>query len=194
MKLAGKIIKNLTTAFLVVVVLFVGACSKNEPEKIGAVKDRKTLPGLTATKITTVISDSGITRYRIYTDKWDIFDKAVEPYWEFPKGLHFEQFAKNLSVSATFSSQYARYYESKKLWEFKGKVRAINLKGEMFETELLYWDENRQLIYSDKFMRVTRPTMVISGVGFEANQSLTRWRVVNAQGPIYLDENSKNSP
>lgn len=192
MKLAGKIIKNLTTAFLVVVVLFAGACSKNEPEKIGAVKDRKTLPGLTATKITTVISDSGITRYRIYTDKWDIFDKAVEPYWEFPKGLHFEQFAENLSVSATFSSQYARYYESKKLWEFKGKVRAINLKGEMFETELLYWDENRQLIYSDKFMRVTRPTMIISGVGFEANQSLTRWRVVNAQGPIYLDENQKN--
>lgn len=186
--MSGKIMNKLTTALLVVVVLFAIACTKEEPDKIEAVKDRKTLPGLSSTKITTVISDSGITRYRIYTDKWDIYDKATEPYWEFSKGLHFERFAENLSVNATFNSKYARYYERKRLWEFKGKVKAINLEGVMFETEILYWDEASDRIYSDKFIRVTRPTMIINGVGFEANQSLTKWRILNPQGPIYVDE------
>ena len=93
-----------------------------------------------------------------------------------------------MSVNATFNSKYARYYERKRLWEFKGKVKAINLEGVMFETEILYWDEASDRIYSDKFIRVTRPTMIINGVGFEANQSLTKWRILNPQGPIYVDE------
>ena len=184
-----KILYNLTTALLVVVVLLTISCSKEEPDKIEAVKDRKTLPGLTSTKITTVISDSGITRYRIYTDQLDIYDRADDPYREFPKGLHLERFAENMSVNATFNCKYARYFERKRLWEFKGKVKAINLEGIMFETDILYWDEANERIFSDQFIRVTRPTMIIAGIGFEANQSLTKWRILNPQGPIYIDEN-----
>lgn len=190
MPIQKKILNRMTTAFLVVVVLFAVSCKKEEPEKIGAVKDRKSLPGLTESKITTVISDSGVTRYRIYTDKMDVYDRAVEPYWEFAKGLHFERFAPNLSINATLNCNFARYYVQKKLWELKGKVRAVNLEGVMFETELLYWDEMKQKIYSDKFIRVTRPTMIISGVGFEADQSLTKWKILNPQGPIYINENA----
>ena len=135
MKFSKQIIINLTAAFWVVVVLF-GAvsCEKERTEKIAAVKDRKTLPGLHATKVTTVISDSGITRYRIYTDQWDVFDKAKESYWEFPKGLHFERFDENLAIDANFTSKYGRYYEGRRLWEFRGKVKAINVLGEMFES------------------------------------------------------------
>ncbi len=183
-----KTLNNLTTALLVVVVLFTVSCSKDEPDKIEAVKDRKTLPALSATKITTVISDSGITRYRIYTDKWDIYDRAAEPYWEFSKGIHFERFAENLSVNATFNSNYARYYERKRMWEFKGKVKAINLEGVMFETDILYWDEASDRIFSDQFIKITRPTMIITGVGFEANESLSQWKILNPKGPIYVDE------
>ena len=189
MRCSKKIAHYLTTALLVVVVLFEFSCSKEAPDKIDAVKDRKILPALSATKITTVISDSGITRYRIYTDKWDIYDRAAEPYWEFSKGIHFERFAENLTINATFSSSYARYYERKSLWEFKGKVKAINLEGVMFETELLYWDESADRIYSDKFIKITRPNMIITGVGFEADQSLTKWKILNPKGPIYIKEN-----
>ena len=189
MRCSKKIAHYLTTALLVVVVLFEVSCSKEAPEKIDAVKDRKILPALSATKITTVISDSGITRYRIYTDKWDIYDRAAEPYWEFSKGIHFERFAENLTINATFSSSYARYYERKSLWEFKGKVKAINLEGVMFETELLYWDESADRIYSDKFIKITRPNMIITGVGFETDQSLTKWKILNPKGPIYIKEN-----
>ncbi len=189
MKFSKKIRINLTTAIMVVVVLFGGiSCAKEEVEKIGAVKDRKASPGLAAKKITTVISDSGITRYRIFSDQWDIYDRAVEPYWDFPKGLHFERFDENLVIDANFHSNYARYYDYKKLWEFKKNVKAVNIKGEMFETDLLYWDQQQERIYTDKFIRVTQATRVITAVGFESDQSLTRYHFKNVQGIFAVDE------
>ena len=192
MSLYLKILKNVATAILVVVVLFgAAACSKEEAPKLEAVKDRKKLPGLAATKITTVISDSGITRYRIYTDQWDVFDRAAEPYWNFPKGLHFERFDKRLNIDANFHSKTAKYYEYKKLWEFRGNVKAVNIKGEMFETDLLYWDPTQERIYSDKFIRVRQATRVITAYGFESDQSLTKYNFRNVEGIFALDEKAQ---
>ena len=192
MSLYLKILKNVATAILVVVVLFgAAACSKEEAPKLEAVKDRKKLPGLAATKITTVISDSGITRYRIYTDQWDVFDRAAEPYWNFPKGLHFERFDKRLNIDANFHSKTAKYYEYKKLWEFRGNVKAVNIKGEMFETDLLYWDQTQERIYSDKFIRVTQATRVITAYGFESDQSLTKYNFRNVEGIFALNEKAQ---
>ncbi|MCE1155873.1 MAG: LPS export ABC transporter periplasmic protein LptC, partial [Bacteroidales bacterium] len=63
----------MTTALLVVVVLFSFiSCGSKDTELAEAVSDRATLPQLHAQAITTVISDSGITRYRINTPQWDI--------------------------------------------------------------------------------------------------------------------------
>lgn len=176
MKRSKQLLINLTAAFWVVVVLF-GAvsCEKEKPEKIAAVLNRQAMPGLHATKITTVISDSGITRYRIYTDQWDVFDKAKESYWEFPKGIHFERFNENLVIDANFHSNYARYYDNKRIWEFKGKVKSINMIGEMFETEHLFWDQNQEKIYSDTVVKITQLTRSVTGRGFESNQDMTRY-------------------
>jgi LPS export ABC transporter protein LptC len=193
-KFSQKIQIHLTTAVLVVVVLFgVLSCTKDEVTTIEAVKDRKASPGLAATQITTVVSDSGITRYRIFSDQWDIYDRAAEPYWEFPKGLHFERFDENLVIDANFHSNYARYHDYKKLWEFKKNVKAVNIKGEMFETDLLYWDQQQERIYTDKFIRVTQATRVITAVGFESDQSLTKYHFKNVQGIFAVDEAGQSS-
>ena len=45
-----------------------------------------------AENVTTLISDSGITRYRITTPAWYIYDHSSEPYWAFPKGVHLQRF------------------------------------------------------------------------------------------------------
>ena len=38
-----------------------------------------------------------------------------------------------------------------------GNVHIQNLKGEQFDTELLYWDQRAQRIYSDEFIRIEQP-------------------------------------
>lgn len=195
----NKTNRNITTALTVVVVLFLaGACSKDKPDTIAAIVDRSSLPRLHASEITTVISDSGVTRYRISAPQWNVYDKANQPYWEFPDGIHFEKFDLNLKVDANIHARYARFNENEQLWELKGKVRSTNLQGELFETEQLFWNQREERFYSDSLIKITQKSHIITGIGFESNQSMTRYLIRQPQGIFPVDENKTenetNSP
>lgn len=179
----------MTTALSVVVVLFLlFSCTSNETEQIDPVINRADIPRLHALQVTTVISDSGITRYRINTPQWDIYDKASQPYWEFPVGVHFERFDESLKVDANIHCEYAKFLENEQLWELKGNVRATNIKGELFETEQLFWNQREEKIYSDSLIKITQESYIITGIGFESNQEMTRYQVKNTTGVIPVTE------
>ncbi len=190
MKLSSGFIKNAAAAIFAVALLFYGiSCNgKEEKEKIDAIKNRAAMPSLHANEVTTVISDSGITRYRIYTKQWDIFDKAAEPYWEFPKGIHLERFNEDLTIDANIHANYAKKMDRQKLWLLRGKVRAINLQGEMFESERLYWNEYDKKIYSDTIVKITRQKQVFTAINFESNEALTRYNFTQLQGAMVVEE------
>ncbi|MDD3320691.1 MAG: LPS export ABC transporter periplasmic protein LptC [Paludibacter sp.] len=184
-----KVNRNITTALTVVVVLFLTVtCSNDKPDTIAAVVDRSTLPKLHATEITTVISDSGITRFRISAPVWDIYDKANKPYWEFPKGIHFEKFDVNLVVDANIHARYAKFNENEQIWELRGKVRSTNLQGELFETEQLFWNQREEKFYSDSLIKITQKSHIITGIGFESNQTMTKYLIKQPQGIFPVDE------
>lgn len=179
------------TAIVAVVVLLLNvmSCSeKQEAGKIAAIKDRSKLPRLHVTDVTTVISDSGVTRYRISAPQWDVFDKAAQPYWEFPAGIHFERFDENLKVDANIHSKYARFNEYDKLWELKGNVRMTNVKGELFETEHLFWNQGMERIYSDTIVKITQASHIIYAVGFESNQQMTKYLFKSTKGIFPVEE------
>lgn len=183
---------SITTASLVVVMLlFLLSCSQKEVEQTAAVVDRSIMPKLHATEITTVISDSGITRYRISAPQWDVYDRANEPYWEFPKGIHFERFDENLRVDANIHSRYAKYKLNEELWELKGQVRMTNIKGELFETERLFWNQREERIFSDTIVKITQAVHIINALGFESNQQMTKYVFRETRGIFPVNENKE---
>ncbi len=190
--MALKIIKSLVCSFFLLI--FIVSCSKDKPDKIGAVADRTKIPKLHATDITTIISDSGITRYRISASRWDVYDKAAQPYQEFPDGIYFEKFDLNMKVDANIQSQYARFNDNEQLWILKGKVRAMNLQGELFETEKLFWNQRDQKFYSDTLIKITQATRIITGIGFESNETMTHYLIKNPQGIFPLNDNANAAP
>ncbi len=178
---------------MVVVLFFAVACSEDKPEKIKAVENRMTIPKLHATEITTVISDSGITRYRISAPVWNVYDKATQPYWEFPKGIIFEKFDLNLKVDANIHSNYARFNENEQLWELKGNVRMTNIQGELFETPQLFWNQRQERFYSDSTIKITQVSHIITGIGFESNQNMTHYTIKKPQGIFPVDEKAESA-
>lgn len=142
---------------------------------------------------TTLISDSGKIRYKIYTKKWIIYDKAKEPYWYFPQKFHFEMFNDSLLVASSMDCDTARYNIYKKLWEFKKNVKFINAKGDLFETQLLYWDQRSQKMYSDSFIRIEQKDYILQGYEFESNQTFTDYHILKPSGPINLDAERPDS-
>ncbi|MDR3653473.1 MAG: LPS export ABC transporter periplasmic protein LptC [Paludibacter sp.] len=183
--------KTAVSAFFFV--MFIVACSNDKPDKIAAIADRSKMPKIHATDITTIISDSGITRYRISTPVWNVYDKASQPYWEFPKGIHLERFNLNLKVDANIHSQYAKYNENEQVWELRGKVKSTNLQGELFETEQLFWNQRQERFYSDSLIKITRATSITKGIGFESDQSMTHYQIKHFQGIFPINENATST-
>ena len=146
------------------------------------------MPVLSASDVTTLISDSGVTRYRIKTQTWLVFDKADTPYWEFPDGIYLEKFNTNLEADATVEADYAYYNEPAQRWTLRGNVKALNLEGEQFETPLLYWDQKSESVYSDSSIVITREASIIVGVGFRSNQEITKYTILKPKGVFPFEE------
>ena len=179
--------KHITVAIIVTVMCFFASCS-DKPEQVGAITDRANTPSLRAMEVSTVVSDSGVTRYRVNTPEWIVYDLAEVPYWDFPQGIHLEKFDLNLNVEAEIQSNYAIYYSKKRLWDLRDSVKAVNLEGEQFECDQLFWDEVTEKIYSDSRIKITQKDKVIIGYGFESNQSLTKYVIRNPEGIFPLSE------
>lgn len=183
-------VKRITTVVLLILLsLCMGSCRKRSVKlRAEAVTDRTKMAALEARDVMTIVSDSGITRYRIKAPRWMVYDKADTPYWEFPDGIFLEKFNMELESDASVEADYAHYNEPAQRWMLKGNVKALNLEGEQFETSLLYWDQKNESVYSDSSIVVTRETSVIKGVGFRSNQQMTEYTIMNPTGVFPLEE------
>ena len=174
---------------LILLCTTVTSCRKRSIKlRAEAVSDRKTMAVLEAEDVMTIVSDSGVTRYRIKAPKWRVYDKADTPYWEFPNGIFLEKFNLQLESDATIEADYAYYNEPAQLWMLKGNVKALNLNGEQFEAPLLYWSQKEERVYSDSSIVITREASIIKGVGFRSNQSMTQYTILKPTGVIPIKE------
>lgn len=183
-------IERITSVVLLVVlcISIVGCKRQDIRHRADAVVDRASMAVLEGTDVTTLISDSGITRYRIKAKKWLVYDKADTPYWEFPDGIFLEKFNMDLESDATVEADYAYYNEPEQRWTLRGNVHAMNLKGEHFETPLLYWDQKSESVYSDSSIVITREASIIMGIGFESNQEMTKYTILKPTGVFPIEE------
>ena len=169
------------------------SCSGKEKNLADAISENDTLPTMSSLGVTTLISDSGITRYKIVTEEWIIMDKKNPPYWSFEKGVYLEKFDTLFHIDASIKADTAYYYEKKKIWELRSNVQIQSQRGDKFETELLFWDEKKEKVYSDKFIRISQEDKVITGYGFESDQNLTEYQIKNTTG-IFTVEDKKPAP
>lgn len=167
------------------------SCGEEEKEMVAGKVDPEHTPTMSTTDVLTLISDSGIVRYRIIAPLWLMYEEATEPNWRFPEGLKLEKFDNKLKVEASIESDSATYFKDRQLWRLDGYVDIKNLQGEKFLTQQLYWDQRRQKVYSDSFIHIERSGRVIEGYGFESNETMTDYHVLRVSG-IFPSSQFKN--
>lgn len=176
-----------------VMFLLFPACSEKSDKGNIPVTNRDSLPVMRTTGVESFISDSGVIRYKIIAEEWIIYDRLDPPFWAFEKGIYLEQFNEEFAPEATIKADTAYYYDKKKLWELRSNVHIENQKQEKFDTDLLFWDEQKQEVYSDKRIRIEQADKVIVGYGFESNQQLTDYVIHNTEGIFYFEEDTPNA-
>jgi len=177
-------------SILVVLAVFFCACSNKSVGHSTETAPRQEIAALLTDDVSTLISDSGITRYRIEAPQWFVYDKTEPPYQEFPDGIYLEQFDIDLSVQASLKADYAHYDENQQIWTLRGNVHALNRKGEQFDTPLMMWNQKTHRVYSDTTIHITREKSIIEGVGFDSNEDMSKYTIINPTGvfPIKEDE------
>ena len=182
--------KNITIALAMVMFILLSVACSGRKKIVGeAITERDSLPIMETKGVSTLISDSGIIRYRLQAEDWRVFDKKKPPFWAFEEGVYLETFDTLFQMEANIKADTAYYYEKQKLWKLMGNVVIRNLKGEKFNTELLYWDQNTEKVYSDRFIRIEQPDRIITGRGFDSNQQMTKYTIHKPECIFYLEDN-----
>lgn len=180
--------KILIASIPVVLAMLFYACSDSTVIQNGESVPREQIAALRTDSVSTLISDSGITRYRIEAPQWLIYDKTDPPYQEFPDGIYMEQFDPDLAVQASLKADYAHYDENLQIWTLRGNVHALNRKGEQFDTPLLQWNQKTHRVFSDTTIHITREKSIIRGVGFDSNEEMSQYTILHPTGVFPIDE------
>jgi len=159
--------------------------------------DAKAIPMMHTVDVSTLISDSGIVRYRLDAKIWDVYSNEGDSYWYFPKRIHVERFDSLFHVEGSIVADTAYYYEKKGLWRAIGDVVVKNIEGTTFETVELFWNQKAppntlDAFYTDQAVKITKSdSTIIYGLnGFRADQSLNNIRLLSGKGGFIVDEST----
>jgi hypothetical protein len=137
---------------------------------------------MTTYGVNTLISDSGVIKYRIVTERWEVNTVRQPSRWTFEKGVFFEQFDEKFHVQAYIQSDTAWYFDQQKLWHLRGRVRIRNVNGLVYTSEELFWDGVRHELYSNVFSRVVTPERQMEGTYFLSDEHMAHYTVSNSKG------------
>ena len=178
--------------------LFPTSCSNAQEHTADAVNPEDSVSMMVSYGVNTLISDSGVIKYRIVTERWEVNTIKQPSRWEFMKGIFFEQFDENFHVQAYIQADTAWYFDKEQLWKLRGRVSIRNVDSLIYKSEELYWDGIHHEFYSNVFSRLVTPERTLEGTYFRSNETMTRYNVSNSKGSFIAEdidgENKEQQP
>ena len=187
-------IKRLSGVGCVLALMLFMACSEAQEHTAPAVNPEDSVSMMTSYGVNTLISDSGVIKYRIVTERWDVNTVRQPSRWEFMKGVFFEQFDERFHVVGYVQADTAWYYDQKRLWKLRGRVSIRNTNGLVYTSEELYWDGLSHEFYSTVYSRLVTPERTIEGTYFRSDEQMTHYTVTNSKGSFVPNDLDDDEP
>lgn len=178
----SKLKKAVYISLIMCGILFWTSCEEQKEHTAPAIHDRDSVSMMTSYGVNTLISDSGVIKYRIVTERWEVNTARNPSKWIFEKGLFFEQFDQSFHVQAYIQCDTAYYYDQKKLWELRNRVKILTKDGLRFSSQQLFWDESAHELYSFVPSRLVTPERTLEGSYFKSDERMTKYFVSNSRG------------
>ena len=178
----SEILKKTLVLLIVSIISF--SCSR----KMDIIKnsDIESLSVPTVKDFKTIYTDSAKLQLVMSSPLMERYVNQKSPYSEFRKGINVLFHDGHPYPVARLTAKYAKFTEDKQLWELKDSVTAMNEKNEILETELLYWDQAKGVVYTDRFVKITSEDQIVMGTGLESNPRFTKWKIRNVSATIYI--------
>jgi len=181
-----------TVAILMLLSWLFFACSEAHEHIAPAVNPEDSVSMMTSYGVNTLISDSGVIKYRVLAERWEVNIARQPSRWEFMKGVFFEQFDEQFHVQGYIQADTAWYYDQIKLWKLRGRVSIRNVEGLIYKSEELFWDLQKHELYSHVFSRVITPERTIQGSYFRSDEHMEHYMVSNSKGSFLAEDMAGN--
>ena len=171
--------------------LLLFACSGGVEHMADPISAKDSLLFMHSTGINTFISDSGVVRYHMVVEEWDIYNgsNGEQPTWKFMKGMLMERYDEKFHVDLFVQSDTA-YLHKQQLWELRGRVVVRNVNGDVFHTEELFWDLDAHEMWNHQYIHIKTPERELEGTNFHSNEQMTKYYVTNSEGSFPAREDA----
>jgi len=162
---------------------------ENDVKKVNLVSEIDTLPAETVKNMEVIQSEDGKINFILTSPLLERYE-GNDPYIEFPEGLKIVFYDSLMNIKSQLTANWGISYEKRKIMEARRDVEVINhQKNEKLNTEHLIWDQNRKLIYSEVFVKITTEDKTIYGEnGMEADEQFDSWKLKKVKGDIIVDK------
>lgn len=89
--------------------------------------------------------------------------------------------------SSTLSADTGRIDEQRHLFTANGNVYVESDSGMTLTTSVLFWNESKELIFTDQKIVFTTETDTLYGIGFESDANLENWTITQPTGVTYRE-------
>jgi LPS export ABC transporter protein LptC len=143
-------------------------------------------PQVIAHDLDVVFTDSARLNMKMKAKKQIIFQNEDQ---EFNDGFALEFYNEKEEIYSTLNSNYAYFDQAKNKWFIKGNVVVKNTeKGQMLETEELYWEpEKGDILVEDQHkVTITEPDQILYGMGLKAKDDFSYYKIKRVTGSKFL--------
>ncbi len=189
MRSAAK--QNLLLQALLISMVLLSACENdiNKIKEISAKESEK--PEQETRGVDVIYSDSAKVKMRLEAPllkEYNDTAKKAKPYQTTPKGIKITFYDAGKEAATLVADSSIRYQNSS-ITEFHKNVVGTFSTGEILKTEELIWDQNKKIIYSNKYVLITAPDgSIMDGVNFVSDEKLTNPKFKQSTGTFYTDE------
>lgn len=177
-----------TCAFFYIMLFCLAGCENSEQE-IRELTEKK-IGVDEARTIETYFSQAGKMRAKLTAPLMYRYQDTL-PRVEFPNALHVDFYDDSLQVESVLDALYGRYIEGQKKMYLRDSVVVIQkFNQDTLRCQELWWDQNREIFYTDKPIRITKKDgTVLPGKGLEASQDFRNIKIINpSQGILPVPE------
>ncbi len=132
-------------------------------------------------------TDSGRVKAVLLSTKMLDYSNRDFPFNEFVNGVTLDLFDEN-NEKSVIVADYAIVYNKTNLIDMKGHVKISTKDNDTLFAEQLYYDRNKEWLFTNKPVSFKRGLDLIYGNGFDSNSNFTNAEVLEVNGTITVDE------
>ncbi len=162
-------------------------CSKTDKEKAYLETISKDEPVQEAYTVRFVLSEKAVTKALLEAPHVQVVFKNKQEVSIFDQGVHLKFFTPEGEQQSDLTANYGEFQKEFGQAMVRGNVIVINKKGERMETEKLEWDNVRDSIYTNEFVKVYTENEIMYGDGIRAKSDFSGYKFFHIRGSIKLE-------